>query len=81
MNKLASFPKILTHGGDDRLVLNAKTGVNKYFCSPELPTDVMFRGSCTCNLPTPLGYGAAEKAYSALSSGNQTIDALMESSR
>jgi hypothetical protein len=31
----ASYPFVLTQGGDDRLVLNAK-GVNKYHCRPEV---------------------------------------------
>jgi len=31
----ANYPLILTEGGDDRLVLNAK-GVNKYHCRPEV---------------------------------------------
>ena len=31
----ASYPFVLTQGGDDRLVLNGK-GVNKYHCRPEV---------------------------------------------
>lgn len=57
--KMTPFPHILTDGGDDRLILNPKTKTNKYFCTPDLRTDVLFRGSCTCNLATSLGYNAA----------------------
>ena len=35
-----SYPLILTEGGDDRLVLNAK-GVNKYHCRPEVSKPVL----------------------------------------
>jgi hypothetical protein len=59
MESLTAYPLILTEGGDDRLVLNPQTGVNKYFCKPEYTEDVIFRGSCTCNLPSKLGYEAA----------------------
>jgi len=75
--QLTSFPLILTEGGDDRLGLNEKTGVNKYFCKPDLQPELNFRGSCTCNIPSVLGYEAAERAYEMLKQGETTIDTLM----
>jgi hypothetical protein len=75
------FPLILTEGGDDRLVLNKDTHVNKYFCSPELSTDVLFRGSCTCNLPTPSGYEAASNLYDQFKNESITIEQSMSSTR
>lgn len=81
MESLTAYPLILTEGGDDRLVLNPQTGVNKYFCKPEYTEDVIFRGSCTCNLPSKLGYEAAQNAYEALKSGEATIDSIMEDAR
>jgi hypothetical protein len=78
---LTSFPLILTEGGDDRLKINPKTGVNKYFCTPEYEPDVLFRGSCTCNMPSELGYAAAKDAYEKLVSEKETIDSLLSSTR
>ena len=72
---------ILTEGGDDRLVLNPETKVNKYFCDPYLHTDVLFRGSCTCNLTTKLAYEATEKEYNHLAAGDKSIEASFEESR
>ena len=60
---LADFPQILATGGDDRLVINPATGVNKYYCRPDYMPDVLFRGSCTCNLPTEIAYMQADKLY------------------
>jgi len=62
-------------------VLNKDTGVNKYFCSPELSTDVLFRGSCTCNLPTPSGYEAAKALYEKFKDGSSDIESSMSSTR
>lgn len=72
--KLQPFPLILTAGGDDRLVLNPKTQTNKYHCTPDLRTDVLFRGSCTCNLPTPNGYNAAQTLYDKFASDEVNIE-------
>ena len=85
-----SFPEILTQGGDDRLLLNRKTGVNKYFVKPEVAVGCAFRGSCTCNSPSEEGYAAAEEAYNNLynydellpnDNYSETTEALMDEIR
>lgn len=76
----ANYPLILTEGGDDRLVLNAK-GVNKYHCRPEPIKDSLFRGSCTCNIPTEKAYGAAEAAFQAIERQEVTVGDVMEGVR
>ena len=64
----ATYPEILTEGGDDRLILNKK-GTNKYHCTPQPIAGSLFRGSCTCNIPTEGAYQAAEAAFYSLRSG------------
>jgi hypothetical protein len=64
-NTTSSYPLIMTEGGDDRLLLNSE-GINKYHCCPEPIKDALFRGSCTCNVPTEEAYGAAEATYQSL---------------
>jgi hypothetical protein len=60
LKPMPEFPLILCEGGDDRILLNKETGTNKYHQKPFVPQDVHFRGSCTCNPPTQVGYDAAE---------------------
>jgi len=55
-------------------ILNPKTQTNKYHCTPDLRTDVLFRGSCTCNLPTPNGYNAAQTLYDKFASDEVNIE-------
>ncbi len=61
----SSFPRIVVEGGDDRVLLNSK-GVNKYFCPATPAPESLFRGSCTCNIPTENAYRAAEAAHFSL---------------
>ena len=75
------FPEVFALGGDDRLVLNKETKVNKYFCTPHLRTDVLFRGSCTCNLPTKRGYEAAQNLYDKFSEDTIDIEESMSNTR
>ena len=63
--EVAAFPEVLTMGGDCRLTLNAK-GLNKYHCMPKPMERALFRGSCTCNIPTPEAFQAAEATYAAI---------------
>jgi len=52
---------LLTQGGDNRLVIDPWTGLNKYGCSPKpRPWAVTF-ASCTGSSISDMGYGAAEK--------------------
>jgi len=54
----------LTQGGDDRSLIDPKTGTNKYHIMPRpIDKDAIFRGSCTCNAPTERGYQAASDLY------------------
>ena len=63
--EVAAFPEVLTMGGDCRLTLNAK-GLNKYHCMPAPMERALFRGSCTCNIPTAEAFQAAEATYAAI---------------
>eukprot|EP00277_Geminigera_cryophila_P001574 CAMPEP_0179416164 /NCGR_PEP_ID=MMETSP0799-20121207/6642_1 /TAXON_ID=46947 /ORGANISM="Geminigera cryophila, Strain CCMP2564" /LENGTH=489 /DNA_ID=CAMNT_0021188997 /DNA_START=57 /DNA_END=1526 /DNA_ORIENTATION=+ len=74
------YPAILTDGGDDRLTLNSK-GVNKYHCKPEPIKDSLFRGSCTCNIPTERAYNAAEAAFKALQREEVSVGDIMDGVR
>ena len=78
---MTEFPLILTEGGDDRLPLDPKTGKNKYHARPFVAPEAAFRGSCTCNSPTPLAYEAAKKAYDELKQGTKTCESSMEETR
>jgi asparagine synthase (glutamine-hydrolysing) len=58
------FESFLTVGGDDRSMINIKTGTNKYHIKPQpISKNAIFRGSCTCNSPTERGYQAAKKLF------------------
>jgi len=43
--------QLLRSGGDDRLVMDPKTGMNKYH-TPTRPCEGVHRSSCTSNVPT-----------------------------
>lgn len=74
------FPLVMIDGGDDRCTLNAK-GVNKYHCRPSPVKGALFRGSCTCNLPTERAYHAAEAAFNALSREDVTVGDIFDGIR
>ncbi len=57
-----SFEQLLVSGGDTRLEIDAKTGRNRYHCSPR-PTDVVPFGSCTSSSVTRRGFAAARDAH------------------
>jgi hypothetical protein len=77
---LMGVAAILTEGGDDRSTTNAK-GVNKYHCRPQPIPDAVFRGSCTCNIPTESAYRAAEAAYQSIQDGDVSVGDIMEGVR
>lgn len=81
LTEMASFPEILIEGGDDRILLDPVTGVNKYFMKPEELVDAAFRGSCTCNSPSEYGMTAAEEAYNALYQHKISTEAMMDDIR
>ena len=78
---MPAFPYIMATGGDDRLVLDPKTGVNKYYCKPDFQNDVLFRGSCTCNLPTETAYSAAQNVYEKMKLEEESLPNVMQSIR
>ena len=53
---------LIEAGCDERLFLNAKTGLNKYHLDPMLYTGSHYRGSCTCGSLTPFTWPIAVKA-------------------
>mmetsp|Transcript_30261 Transcript_30261/g.59091 ORF Transcript_30261/g.59091 Transcript_30261/m.59091 type:complete len:496 (+) Transcript_30261:65-1552(+) len=77
---LVGVAAILTEGGDDRTTINSK-GVNKYHCRPQPIEGAIFRGSCTCNIPTEGGYRAAEAAYQSIQDGDVSVGDIMEGVR
>jgi hypothetical protein len=81
LREMTEFPLILTEGGDDRLTLDPRTGTNKYYAKPQVATDAAFRGSCTCNSPTPLGFEAAQILYGQFASGTKTCEVSMQETR
>jgi hypothetical protein len=81
LKPMTEFPLILTEGGDDRLPLDPKTGANKYHGKPFVMPDSAFRGSCTCNSPTPLGFEAAKMLYQQFSNGAKNCETSMQETR
>jgi hypothetical protein len=57
---------LLASGGDDRLALDARTGLNKYGCAPWPLPDVISFGSCTASSLSEGAFLAAETARRAL---------------
>ena len=72
-----AFEACLTCGGDDRSLI-LETGTNKYHIRPQ-PIDPahVFRGSCTGNPPTALGYQAAKKLFHSLPSDDNSLDKFL----
>lgn len=75
------FEASLTLGGDDRSLIKEDVRTNKYHIRPQ-PVDRahVFRGSCTGNPPTQLGYDAAMGLFHRLA-GLEGDDALGEAIR
>ena len=63
LKPMTEWPEILTEGGDDRLVIDPKTGTNKYHAKPYVAHHALFRGSCTCNSPTQMAFDEAKEVY------------------
>lgn len=63
-----TFQGTLTSGGDDRCLINPDTKRNKYHIQPQpISANTIFRGSCTCNAPTELGFDAARMLHAEVS--------------
>lgn len=61
-----TIEQLFTTGGDDRNLILAESGTNKYHCKPQpIEENMIFRGSCTCNFPTQRGYDKAQKLYTS----------------
>lgn len=84
-----SLEVLLVSGGDDRMTVSARTGLNKYGCAPRIRDAVPF-GSCTASSPIQLGLEGA-RVYldrlrlAARSGGEEAVDreaeALLEETR
>ena len=81
MAETLGWPLVLTSGGDDRLTLDLETGRNLYHAKPQVASDALFRGSCTCNSPTQLAYDSAKRVYEAFMNGTDTAEASMARTR
>jgi hypothetical protein len=71
---------LLISGGDDRLTLDAETGLNRYLCAPyPMPALISF-GSCTASTISAAGFDAAEAVRQGMlaASCTQTADAVLE---
>ncbi len=51
---------LLVAGGDDRLTLDAETGLNRYLCAPYPMAGVIGFSSCTASAISPKAFAAAE---------------------
>ncbi len=61
---------LLASGGDDRLLLDPDTGLNKYGCAPWPRPDVLSFGSCTASSLSTGAFEAAEAARRALAAAS-----------
>jgi hypothetical protein len=52
--------KLMTMGGDERLILDPSSGLNKYGCGTRPTPGAAAFGSCTASTISKRGYGAAE---------------------
>jgi hypothetical protein len=57
---------LLASGGDDRLLLDPVTGLNKYGCAPWPRPELISYGSCTASSLSAGAFAAAERARRAL---------------
>ena len=73
---------LIEAGCDERLFLNAKTGLNKYHLDPMLYTGSHYRGSCTCGSLTPFTWPIAVKAAERVrQSGSREFNQWAEEQR
>jgi len=56
----------LGQGGDDRLFVNPKTGMNKYNAPIRSPENAIFRSSCTANVATTFAFEQGKRMVRAL---------------
>jgi hypothetical protein len=62
----APIEYLLASGGDDRLTLDRRTGLNKYGCAPWPRPEVISFGSCTASSLSQGAFAAADSARQAL---------------
>jgi hypothetical protein len=58
---LASTAELLTHGGDQRIVGDPQTGLNRYGCGSIPQPMVLAYGSSTASTISPAGFAAADR--------------------
>ena len=73
-----SLAALLVSGGDDRMVISPRTGLNKYGAAPRV-RDVVPFGSCTASSPIQLGLDGARTyldrlRLAARSGGEPAVD-------
>jgi hypothetical protein len=61
--------RILTMGGDNRLLIDTATGLNQYGCSPKPRPWAITFSSCTASSISDIGYQEAERLRHSLLSG------------
>jgi hypothetical protein len=59
-----AFIAALVSGGDSRLALDPRAGINKYLCPPVPAEDLICASSCTASPIAPRGFQQAAKFYS-----------------
>ncbi len=62
----ADLVAALTAGGDSRLAVDPRTGLNKYLCPPQPAPGLVCLSSCTASPITSRGFASAELAYEAI---------------
>jgi hypothetical protein len=68
--------ELITTGGDTRILIDPKTGLNKYGCSPLSRDSEIPFGSCTASSLSVMGYEVAEGVHKLLlkSESTDTVD-------
>jgi hypothetical protein len=62
----APVTRLLTLGGDTRLEVDPRTGLNRYGCSPSPRPEAITFSSCTATSSSDLAFDAAERSRQAL---------------
>jgi len=62
----ASLVAALTAGGDSRLAVDPRTGLNKYLCPPQPAPDLVCLSSCTASPIASRGFASAALAHAAI---------------
>src|ERR1700752_1547047 len=61
-----AFVAALLAGGDSRLAVDRRTGVNKYLCQPRPTPDLILDSSCTASPTSERGFQQAAALHASL---------------